>query len=305
MSLSLPGRNPPGITVRFGSWVTVGSMGGAVRTVGVLMGLALLAGTAHQVSPPSAVASAPAVVPGRIQASGLAVLLPSGAAAPSDGASSPSDGSGGPPASGPESPDCSKLKCVALTMDDGPVPQTAKLLKLLRKEHAHATFFVLGMNAKRHPAIVRQMVADGNAVGNHSWDHPQFWKASKKKVRRELARTDKLLKKLTGSRPVLVRAPFGEVDGRVRAITKSRGQVLVQWSVDPVDWRDRNTRVVTKRILKQARRNSIILSHDIRPTTRKAYAGIIRGLKARGFTLVTVPELLGTRAKPGHLYFHG
>ena len=280
-------------------------MGGAVRAVGVLMGLALLAGTAQQAPSPSALASAPAVAPGRIQASGLAVLLPSGAATSSDGAATPSDGSGGPPASGPESPDCSKLKCVALTMDDGPVPQTAKLLKLLRKEHAHATFFVVGMNAKRHPAIVRQMVADGNAVGNHSWDHPQFWKVSKKKIRQELARTDKLLKKLTGSRPVLVRAPFGEVDARVRAITKSRGQVLVQWSVDPVDWRDRNPKLVTKRILKQARRNSIILSHDIRPTTRKAYAGIIRGLKARGFTLVTVPELLGVHAKPGHLYFHG
>lgn len=286
-------------------------MVGAAQVVVVLAGLSLLAGTATPWDGSAPVASASVVsAPAPASASYLAALR-TVEAAPDDGSAKKAakasrkttQQSASPPAT--DAPNCAKLKCVALTMDDGPVPQTAKLLALLRREQSHATFFVLGTNAARHPAIVRRMAADGNAVGNHSWDHPQFWHVSKAAIRRELARTDALLKRLTGARPTVVRAPYGEMDARVRAITKSRGQALVQWNVDPVDWRDRNTKLVTKRVLKNTRRNSIILSHDIRPTTRRAYAGIIRGLKAKGYTLVTVPQLLAGHAKPGVVYFHG
>lgn len=287
-------------------------MGGAVQVVGVFAALSLLAQAVAQAPAPSSAAPQPSAV-AAAPAGGvhLSALFPNDVLATigTGSTQTPTPPRTHTPASSARpdasAPNCARLKCVALTVDDGPVPQTATVLALLRKEHVHATFFVLGENAKRHPALVRRMVADGNAVGNHSWDHPQFWRLSKRSIEHQLSRTDALLKRLTGARPSIVRAPYGEIDARVRAVTRSRRQALIQWNVDPVDWRDRNTRVVTARVLKQVRRNSIVLTHDIRPTTRHAYAGIIRGLKAKGYTLVTVPELLAGRARPGRTYSHG
>jgi peptidoglycan/xylan/chitin deacetylase (PgdA/CDA1 family) len=76
----------------------------------------------------------------------------------------------------------------------------------------------------------------------------------------------------------------------------------IMWNVDPLDWKDRNSAKVTQRVLAATRAGSIVLSHDIHPTTRAAYAAIIDGLHAKGYTLVTVPELLGT-ITPGKKYF--
>lgn len=260
--------------------------------MGVLAALSVLVGLAQAPSMPAVpvpVSSPTASEPGSL----LQVQLP-----PDGGASPVRPGT-------PAPPDCSRLKCVALTMDDGPVPHTADVLALLRREHVHATFFLIGQNAKLHPGIVRRMFADGNAVGNHSWNHPQFWLLSEKAVRGQLGRTDALLRKITGTRPTLVRPPYGEVDGKVRKVAKDHGDALILWDVDPLDWKDRKADTVVKRVLAQARRNSIILTHDVWPSTRHAYARIIEGLKARGFTLVTVPELLAGKAKPGKVFTHG
>lgn len=289
-------------------------MVGAVRVVGILASLSLLAGTATQWEAAPSATSAPAVsARASVRASHLA-LVPVETTAPRDGSTTKPKKpkkrattvkQAASPQRASEPPNCAKLKCVALTMDDGPVANTVRVLNLLRREQVHATFFVVGVNASAHPAIIRRMVADGNAVGNHSWNHPQFWHLSAAAIRRQLARTDSLLKRITGSRPTIVRTPFGEFDARVRAIARSRGQALIQWSVDPQDWRDHNSKLVTKRVLKSVHRNSIILSHDVWPTTRHAYAGIISGLKAKGYTLVTVPELLAGHQRPGVVYFHG
>lgn len=185
------------------------------------------------------------------------------------------------------------------------MPGTAAVLRVLRKEKVHATFFVVGANVKEYPEVIKQMAADGHAIGNHSWNHPMFWHLKRSTINKQLGHTDALVKRLTGKRPTVVRAPFGQIDLDVRKVAKARGQALIQWDLDPMDWRDRKSKVVTKRVLGRVKRNSIILTHDIRPSTRHSYAAIVRGLKKRGYTLVTVPELLGSRAKPGAVYFHG
>lgn len=282
---------------------------GVFQVIGVLAGLSLLAGAATPVQmAPSGASPAAVIAAASPSATPLATFVPVlGAERVGTGAKKQQDEAPQPPSEQPDQtpPDCRKLKCIALTMDDGPVAHTSRVLSLLRREGVRATFFVLGGQAKAHPGIIRRMVADGNAVGNHSWNHPQFWHLSKAAIRRQLARTDAVLERLTGTRPTLVRTPYGEVDARVRAVARSRGQALIQWSIDPTDWHDHNAKLVTKRVLGKARRNAIILSHDVWPSTRHAYAGIIRGLKAKGYTLVTVPELLAGRAKPGVIYFHG
>lgn len=206
-----------------------------------------------------------------------------------------------PPATGKVN--CAKLKCVALTFDDGPVAGTTGLLNVLKAKGVHATFFMVGSNAAMHPSIVRRIVADGHVVGNHSWDHPQLTRLSADAIRRELTRTNASIVKGGAPQPTLVRPPFGATNSAVEKVAAELGMAQILWNVDPLDWKDRNTALVTKRVLGSTRTGSIVLSHDIHPTTRAAYAKIIDGLRAKGFTLVTVPELLGNKQQPGRKYF--
>lgn len=191
----------------------------------------------------------------------------------------------------PSEPDCAVLKCVALTMDDGPSPGTGRILDLFAKKGVKATFFLLGEHARKNQELVRRMVAEGHEVGNHSWSHPEFWYLSKRAIKKQLVRTNRLLAKL-GQRPQLVRPPYGEWDSDVAKVTKALGMPSVIWDVDPEDWKYRNAKKVTKRVLKQVHRGSIILTHDTLKTTRKAIPAIVKALQDKGYTLVTVSQLM-------------
>ena len=160
-------------------------------------------------------------------------------------------------------------------MDDGPVPGTAQVLNLLKRKGVHATFFVVGHLARRHPALLRRMVAEGHAVGNHSWNHPEFFGAPGRTIRGQLMHTDAAVRRATGHDPVLMRPPFGEVTGTVRKISRALHEAIVLWDVDPLDWKDRKVSTVVHRVVKQAKRGSIILTHDSLKTTRAAYSRII------------------------------
>jgi len=277
------------------------------RLLATLFGVALLAGLAPQLP---AQPTAPAVVhvaqPLAAAKPAARPLLPVITTLPDPPAAAAPDPSapGNPPVNG-EPPDCAKLKCVALTMDDGPVPGTAHVLELLKRKGVHATFFVVGQLARRRPALLRRMVAEGNVVGNHSWNHPEFFGKKAKMIRGQLVRTDAAIHRAIGHDPVLMRPPFGEVTPNVRKISRSLGEAVVIWDVDPVDWKDRKSSTVAHRVVTQARRGSIILTHDSLKTTRAAYADIIDGLRARGFTLVTVPELFGGKMVAGRVYLRG
>lgn len=273
----------------------------------MIFGVAVLAGFAQQLpARPAAGDQAHFGQPLAAAKPPARMLLPLVTALPKPPAESKPDPSapGNPPADA-EPPDCSKLTCVALTMDDGPVPGTALVLDLLKRKGAHATFFVVGQLARRHPALVRRMVADGHVVGNHSWNHPEFFGEPAKMIRGQLVHTDAAVHRATGHDPVLMRPPFGEVTAKVRKTCRSLHEAVVLWDVDPLDWKDRKASTVAHRVVKQAKRGSIILTHDSLKTTRAAYPAIIDGLRARGFTLVTVPELFGGRMKAGKVYLRG
>lgn len=200
---------------------------------------------------------------------------------------------------------CKKVKCIALTFDDGPVRQTAQVLDVLRQRGAHATFFVQGIQAAPRTKLLRRMAAEGNAVGNHSWNHPMFTHLSNGAIQSQLRRTDAVITKAIGPHRKLVRTPFGQADKRILKALRTFGAPEILWSVDPEDWKYRNTKVVERKVLHAARRNSIVLMHDIRPTTRAAVATIVDRLQAKGYVLVTVPELLGGRLHPGGRYARG
>jgi peptidoglycan/xylan/chitin deacetylase (PgdA/CDA1 family) len=196
--------------------------------------------------------------------------------------------------------DCHQVKCVALTFDDGPGPYTGRLLKYLAAYHAHATFFVVGQNVAMSPGLVRAEVLAGHEVGNHSWSHRDLTRLSAAGVRADLARTDRAVIRASGVRPVLVRPPYGAVNGTVR---RQSPHPLVLWDVDTLDWRYRNSRHVLRAALRDVRPGSIILFHDIHLTTVRAIPSVLKGMTKRGYHFVTVSQLYGGRVPA--TAFHG
>ncbi|WP_158615034.1 polysaccharide deacetylase family protein [Cellulomonas sp. PhB150] len=199
--------------------------------------------------------------------------------------------------------DCSKLKCIAVTYDDGPGPYTDKLLDELKAAGAHATFFQIGKQTASYPKVAARELAEGHAIGNHTWTHPDLRRLTPDQVNSELDRTAAAIKKATGFEPVLVRPPYGATNDTVQGVLKGRGESAILWDVDTEDWKNRDAAITTQRALAGAHRGAIILMHDIHPSTVKAAPGIYRALQAKGYTLVTIPQLLGDALKPGGKYF--
>ncbi|MFF7636486.1 polysaccharide deacetylase family protein [Kitasatospora sp. NPDC008050] len=154
-------------------------------------------------------------------------------------------------------------KTVALTFDDGPNPiDTPRILDILHKYGVTATFFMIGMNVRRYPDTVRDVVAAGHRVGNHSWSHPDLGTLSKAGVRRELERTSDLIADTCGQHPVLFRAPGGHFTRNSYAVCAELGLRSVCWDVDPEDWSNPGAGTVVQRVVSDIRTGSIVLNHD-------------------------------------------
>jgi peptidoglycan-N-acetylglucosamine deacetylase len=187
---------------------------------------------------------------------------------------------------------------VALTFDDGPTPAyTDSILAVLRRERVRATFFVLGGDLAREPALGRRIVAEGHVLGNHTWSHPRMVGRSYAQIRREVEDTDRQIR-LAGERgPIYFRAPYSHKFVLLPWYLHRTGRTNVSWNIEP----DGSPEIaataegIVRHVLDEAHPGAIILLHPWYPsreTTRQALPGIIRGLRARGYELVTVPELL-------------
>ncbi|WP_331447250.1 polysaccharide deacetylase family protein [Streptomyces xanthochromogenes] len=207
-------------------------------------------------------------------------------------------------AGAPGAVDCATAKCIALTFDAGPGPHTPRLLDILAEKKVHATFFLLG---KRHvdtyPETVRRAAAEGHEIANHTWTHRRLDQLKPGEIRSELDRTQQAVKAITGHEPTLMRPPQGRTNNDVKAVTKELGLSQVLWSATAKDYDTTDSALIKERILNQAGRDGIILLHDIYDGTVPAVPGIIDELKRRGYTFVTVPQLLAPGApRPGALY---
>jgi len=184
--------------------------------------------------------------------------------------------------------DCSR-KCVALTFDDGPDNNlTPRLLTILRENHILATFYVLGSRVVASPNIIRDMQRDGHEIGNHTWGHPDLTKLSSDAITREIERTDQALRVITGETPRTIRPPYGAINQRVR---RSFNRPFVLWDVDTLDWLHRSVSWIVNSVTSQVRPGSIVLMHDIHPTTIAAVPLIIKQLMASGYVFATVSQL--------------
>lgn len=183
---------------------------------------------------------------------------------------------------------------VALTFDDGPSSAyTPKVLDILNRHGAKGTFFVLGSNAKRCSSIVSRAAAEGHEIGVHTWTHINMARSSMTKIDSEVGRTAEIIRTITGKSPAVMRPPYGATTAAiVRHMYDRYGMRSILWDVDTQDWRKPGVSTVISRAVNKAKPGSIILVHDIHGSTLAAIEGIVTGLQARGFKLVTVSQLM-------------
>ncbi|MEV8633382.1 polysaccharide deacetylase family protein [Streptosporangium sp. NPDC051023] len=208
-----------------------------------------------------------------------------------------------PKADKTNSVDCAKVKCIALTFDDGPGKYANQLLDTLKKTKSKATFFLEGQYVKSRPAFAKRMAEEGHELGNHSYTHPHLRDADEDKIREELTRTQDIVKQATGKTPTLLRPPYGELDERVQAIAKEMQLPIVLWNGGSRDWATRNEKAIYDEVLKNAKRDGVILMHDWVEQTVKVMPKLIATLQKQGYHLVSVSSLRGAEdLQPGDIY---
>ncbi len=183
-----------------------------------------------------------------------------------------------------------EIRKLAITFDDGPHPSyTEQLLDGLKERGIRATFFVTGEHAEANPEIIRRMQEEGHLIGNHTYSHIQLTEGNRELFREELIRTNEILEEITGEEVQYVRPPYGSWD---KSFEKELNMFPVLWNVDPLDWCSRNASCITEKIVSKAEENDIILMHDYYETSVTAALQAIDVLTERGYSFVTVEEIL-------------
>jgi peptidoglycan/xylan/chitin deacetylase (PgdA/CDA1 family) len=188
---------------------------------------------------------------------------------------------------------------VALTFDDGPDPRyTEPILKLLTNAHAHATFFVLGLLAERHPGILAALVRDGMEIGLHGMTHLNLRRAGAAHVVRDALAEQALLARLVpGLRAVLYRPPYGYTSPVLVQGLAAAHLTGVLWDVDTRDWTEPGTAAIVRAVERQVRPGSIVLFHDgggARAQTVEALRQLLPWFRSHGYRLLTVTQLVAT-----------
>lgn len=201
---------------------------------------------------------------------------------------------------------------IALTFDDGPDPHTTpRILATLRRHDVKATFFVVGSQVERHPGLVRQIVEEGHAIGNHSYDHADMSHLTPGQIRLELQRTQKAVDKALGShyRMDLMRPPYGSPYGggsdalpTFRRVVRQEQLFPVIWTIDSQDYvMEGDPQGVVDNVVREDRagrkqdRDEVVLMHDIHPQDAQALPRIIDHFERQGRKFVGVNELLADK----------
>jgi peptidoglycan-N-acetylglucosamine deacetylase len=198
----------------------------------------------------------------------------------------------------------------ALTFDDGPDPVfTPRLLAVLHKHQAKATFFMVGKAAERHPNIVKEVAIAGHAIGNHSWDHPSFPLITRRERWAQIRACEKAIAPY-GQR--LFRPPYGDQSLLSRLEASWLGYQVIMYSLTAVDWLDHDAEWMKNRMMNRIQNGSILLLHDSlfhyrdnryadRDPMLNGLDGLLKELGGR-FTFVTIPELI-RQGRPQRQYW--
>lgn len=194
---------------------------------------------------------------------------------------------------------------VALTYDDGPSSTaTPRILKCLQDNGGRATFFMVGKQVVKSPDVLKQMVAQGCEVANHTYDHTLMTKVSPSELANQLVATNQVVSDACGISPVLMRPCGGAKTDAGMNIAGAISMPAILWSIDTLDWKTRDASQTITNVLDNVKDGDIILMHDLYESTAEASETIIPELVSRGFQLVTVSELSSYRGGmiPGKSY---
>jgi Predicted xylanase/chitin deacetylase len=186
-------------------------------------------------------------------------------------------------------------KKIALTFDDGPDPvYTPKVLNILRKYHAPATFFLEGANVKRYPELVRRIIKDGHAIGNHTYTHPHLSTMRVSQIKAQITATDTVIRKICGKKPLFFRPPYEELTENILIICHRLHKQIILSTITLEHESVKAPKAKAERVIRLVFPGAIILAHDgrlNRSTTVEALPYLIKGLRAKGYRIVSIREL--------------
>jgi len=188
---------------------------------------------------------------------------------------------------------------VALTFDDGPDPVfTSQILDKLKKYEVNATFFLLGVNVEKYPEIVKRISAEGHTIGNHTYNHPKLTEISDEDYHYQIYKVDDLIQNLVGYKPKFFRPTYGAINENQIQWATDKGMMVVQWSIDTLDWKGLSADTITQTVITDALPGSIILQHNTAGVPLQgsvdALDQIIPQLQGMGAKFVTLPKMFGT-----------
>ena len=183
---------------------------------------------------------------------------------------------------------------VALTFDDGPDPKYGPAVAaILKQRNVPATFFLVGMRVRQYPQVTRLLARDGFELANHTYNHQDLPALKPHEIANELRLCDQDIFAATGLHTTLMRPPGVQYNDKVLGVAKSLGYVTVSWTVGAKDYETGTTAdFIRDRVLHRTASGSIILLHQDTPATVAALPAIIDGLRAQGYTFVTISQML-------------
>ena len=194
-------------------------------------------------------------------------------------------------------------KIVALTFDDGPSPVwTPKILEELKKADVKATFFMVGHHVQKYPDIARRVAREGHGIGNHGYAHSVILYYTPAEIEEEIKYTEHVIREVTGETTTMFRPPKAWLRDSTKEKIRSMGYAVVLWSLNSKDWAGFPHRYIVRYLAARARGGDILLFHDSgnifareggdRGQTVQAVALLIKTLKGKGFSFVTLEELM-------------
>ena len=171
--------------------------------------------------------------------------------------------------------------------------KTLGILDLLDEYHIKTTFFLVDIWTQKYPELVKEIVARGHEIGNHSTSHPQMSKLNEMQIAKELnTQADNVLA-IAGVRPVLFRPPYGDYNNRVITTARAQGFVPIQWSVDSLDWKNRGAQEIINRATK-VKSGDIVLFHNDSQYILDALPAVLKYYAENGYSVVPISEILLT-----------
>lgn len=193
-------------------------------------------------------------------------------------------------------------KVVALTFDHSWGNKfTPAILDTLKQNNLKVTFFIMGPWAKKFPEVSKQMVTDGHEIASHGYRHENYGDMTPEWVKEDIQKSHALIKEVTGVDPTLIRPPNGHYSQKSLKATDELGYKTIIWNVDSLDWKNPGRDVIIDRVMKRIKPGAIILMHasDTPVQTADALPILIQKIKAEGYQIITVGELLSKYSENG------